>query len=214
VRFQTTNVDATFNGGSYVTSTPALEQATLQSFLHGDEHASLPAPKPHSSAPAAKRAHHHRAPNPSPAASARALNLFPTSSTGQAEAVKAAIQVPFRVLYPSLQTGPAEQQTVRAYGLKDESGRPHHAYVIVWRQNTIGGYYDFEGSDWLSPPLFAHTRSQSIAGHEYKFVDDGAHIHVVGWVSGRVLYWLTNTLLEELSNAQMIAIARSAQGLH
>ena len=28
------------------------------------------------------------------------------------------------------------------------------------------------------------------------------------------LYWLTNTLLEELSNAQMIAIARSAQSLH
>ncbi|MDX6565622.1 MAG: hypothetical protein QOE10_1284, partial [Gaiellales bacterium] len=39
-------------------------------------------------------------------------------------------------------------------------------------------------------------------------------IHVIGWQSGKVLYWLTNTLLEELSNAQMIAIARSAQGLH
>jgi hypothetical protein len=170
-------------------------------------------PKPRSSNHAAKK-NHHRAPSPNAAASARALNLFPTSSVGQGEAVKAAIQVPFRVLYPSLQTGAAEQQTVRPYGLKDESGRRHHAYVVVWRQNLIGAYYDFEGTDWLNPPLFAHTRSQQIGGREYKFVDDGAHVHVIGWVSGHVLYWLTNTLLEELSNSQMLAIARSAQGLH
>ena len=57
--------------------------------------------------------------------------------------VKAALSVPFRVLYPTFQTGPGEQQTVRAYMLKDEHGRPHHAYVVVWQQNPIGGYYDF-----------------------------------------------------------------------
>jgi hypothetical protein len=45
-------------------------------------------------------------------------------------------------------------------------------------------------------------------------VDDGSHIHVVGWRSGGVLYWVTNTLLEELSNAQMLAVARSARSLH
>jgi LCP family protein required for cell wall assembly len=211
VKFQTTNVNATFNGGSYVTSTPELEKAALENFLHGDEHASVPKLKGHSRHSSKK---HHHAPALSAAAAARALNLFGTTSLGQSEAVKAAIQVPFRVLYPTLQTGAAEQQMVRPYRLNDESGRPHHAYVVVWRQNLIGAYYDFEGTDWLNPPLFAHTRSLKIDGLEYKFVDDGAHIHVIGWVSGHVLYWLTNTLLEELSNAQMLAIARSAQGLH
>jgi hypothetical protein len=44
-------------------------------------------------------------------------------------------------------------------------------------------------------------------------VDDGAHIHVIGWRAGRVLYWLTNTLLEELSNQQMLQLAKSAQPL-
>ena len=90
----------------------------------------------------------------------------------------------------------------------------HHAYVVVWRQNTLGGYYDFEGTDWLSPPLFKHARTETIGGRTYKLVDDGAHIHVIGWQSGKVLYWVTNTLLEELSNAQMLAIAKSAQPLH
>jgi LCP family protein required for cell wall assembly len=212
VRFQTTNVNATFNGGSYVTSTPALEKAALDSFLNGHEPLGLSGPK--SSAHGSSHAHHHTSSSAGSAGSARALNLYPTTSVGQSEAVKAAIEVPFRVLYPTLQTGSAEQQTVRAYGLKDEHGHPHHAYVAVWRQNLIGGYYDFEGTDWLNPPLFAHTRTESIGGREYKIVDDGSHIHVIGWRSGRVLYWVTNSLLEELSNPQMLAIARSAQGLH
>jgi hypothetical protein len=35
----------------------------------------------------------------------------------------------------------------------------------------------------------------------------------VGWRSRGVLYWLTNTLLEELSNHQMLAIAASVRPL-
>ena len=59
------------------------------------------------------------------------------------------------------QTAQADQQTVRAYALRDEHGHLHHAYVVVWQQNGIGGYYDFEGTDWLNPPLFAHARERS-----------------------------------------------------
>ena len=206
VKFQTTNVDALVNGGSYVTSNPTLERATLEDFLHGHEHLSLPASKPsgHSSS------HHHHSGSTSP----RSIGLYPTTSAGESETVKAALEVPFPVLDPTLQTGPGEQQQVRAYTLKDQQGNRHHAYVIVWQQNSIGGYYDFEGTDWLNPPLFAHARVQVIGGRPYELVDDGAHIHVVGWRSGHVLYWVTNTLLEELTNAQMLAIAKSAQPLH
>jgi len=212
VHFRTTDVNAVFNGGSYVVSTPELERATLREFL-SPGHAQPSLGPAASAAKHTSGSNHHHASSGSSSAAARALGLVPTDSAGQSEAVKAAIQVPFRVLYPSLQTGIAEQETVRAYGLPDQGGHVHHAYVVVWRQNTLGGYYDFEGTDWLDPPLFAHSRTQSIAGHDYKFVDDGAHIHVIGWVSGHVLYWLTNTLLEDLSNTQMLAIARSARGL-
>jgi LCP family protein required for cell wall assembly len=210
VRFQTTDVNAQFNGGSYVTSTRTLEDATLNEFLNG--HAQLRLPSSGRSSHSSKRGHHRR--RSSSSTSARALGLYPTSSVGQSEAVKAAIDVPFHVLYPTLQTGAGVQQTVRPYALRDEHHHLHHAYVVVWRQNTIGGYYDFQGTDWLNPPLFAHSHNATIGGRQYKLVDDGSHIHVVGWRSGRVLYWLTNTLLEELSNPQMLAIAKSAQGLH
>jgi LCP family protein required for cell wall assembly len=212
VKFQTTSIDDQIpGGGDYVTSSPELEQQTLNTFLNGHEQLQLPAPKP--SGGHSARHHHHHA-SPSGGFSPAAIGLYPTSSTGEEEVVKAALSVPFRALYPTLQTGPAEQQMVRAYTLKDEQGRPHHAYVVVWQQNPIGGYYDFEATDWLGPPLFAHSRSDNIGGTEYKIVDDGSHIHVVGWVSGHVLYWVTNTLLEELTNSQMLAIAKSAQPLH
>ncbi len=210
VKFQSLDVNYQFNGQSFVTTTPALTRATLADFLHGHGQPSLFVARP----PAHASRHGRHLPSASASGTARALNLSPTHSAGEGEAVKAALGVPFPVLYPTLQTGQSEQQTVRAYTLNDQQGKPHHAYVVVWEQNILGGYYDFEGSDWLNPPLFAHARTQKVGGRTYRLVDDGSHIHVVGWRSGRVLYWLTNTLLEELSNAQMLAIAGSAQPLH
>jgi LCP family protein required for cell wall assembly len=210
VKFRTAS-DSTVlaNGGSYVTSTPALEQATLNDFLHGREPLAIPAAKPAHHSSHSSHSHHG-----SSEGSLRALGLVPTSSTGEGEAVKASFNVPFRVLYPTVQTVQAEQQTVRAYTLDDQQNELHHAYVEVWQQNIIGGYYDLEGTDWLNPPVFAHATRETIDGRHFLLVDDGAHIHEIGWRSGRVLYWVTNTLLEELSNAQMIAIAKSAQSLH
>jgi polyisoprenyl-teichoic acid--peptidoglycan teichoic acid transferase len=208
VKFQTSNVNSQVGGESFVTTTPLLAQATLANFLNGHQQLNLPAPK----RPARSSSHSHHG-SSSSASSLRALNLYPNRSATDSEAVKAALGVPFPVLYPTLQTGGAEQQTVRAYTLNDQQGNPHHAYVVVWQQNAIGGYYDFEGTDWLNPPLFAHAHTEQIGGRSYRLVDDGSHIHVVGWRSGRVLYWVTNTLLEELSNAQMLAIAHSAQPL-
>jgi hypothetical protein len=201
VRFLTTNQNALLGGGSYVTSTPALEHRTLDTFLHGHETLHLPAA--HSSS---GHNSHHGAPG--------TPGLVPTSSAGDEEVVRASVGLPFHVLYPTLQTAQGSQQEVRPYDIRDPGGHLHHAYVVVWQQNPIGGYYDFEGTDWLHPPLFDHAHSQTVAGHQYMIVDDGSHIHVVGWRSGNVLYWVTNTLLEELSNPQMLAIAHSAHSLH
>jgi polyisoprenyl-teichoic acid--peptidoglycan teichoic acid transferase len=204
VHFLTTNVNAQVGGGSYVTSSPELEKKTLEEFLHGDEKvhlASSPSSSGHSSS------HHHHSGAPSPAA----LGLIHT--TGESEAVHAALDLPFKVLYPSLQTSAGQQQTVRSYALRNVQGELKHAYVVVWQQNLQGSYYDFEGTDWLSPPLFKNARTEKLGSRTYKLVDDGSHIHVIGWRSGNVLYWLTNTLLEDLSNAQMLAVAKSAQTL-
>jgi LCP family protein required for cell wall assembly len=213
VRFLASNVDYQFNGGDYVTSTPELEKQTLNTFLNGHEDLQLPRQTP--SHPAHTHRHrHHTVHHSAPGFSFAAINLYPTTSAGEDELVQAAPEIPFPVLYPQLQTGNGEQQEVRAYPLINQQNIKHHAYVVVFRENQVDdGYYDFEGTDWLNPPLFAHSRSQEIDGVEYHFVDDGSHIHVIGWRAGAGLYWVTNTLLEELSNQQMLQIAKSARAL-
>ncbi|MHB8531193.1 MAG: LCP family protein [Solirubrobacteraceae bacterium] len=206
VRFKTTNVNATLNGESFVTSTPELEKQTLNEFLHGRETVHLASPSPSRHSPAKQR-HASSATGASPAA----IGL--TASSGESEAVKAALTLPLRVLYPTLQTAISNQETVRPYYFRDSANQLRHAYVVVFRENTLGGYYDLEGTDWLNPPLFAHARKQTIGGRSYMMIDDGSHIHVLGWREANVLYWVTNTLLEDLTNAQMLAIAKSAQPL-
>jgi LCP family protein required for cell wall assembly len=208
VRFRTANVNAQFGGGSYVTATPELEKATLNDFLHGRETVKVASSGP----PRHSSKHHKSSSSSSSGSSPAALGLIAT--TGESEAVKAALKVPIKVLYPTLQTAVSTQETVRPYYLRNQQNQLHHAYVVVFRQNTLGGYYDFEGSDWTNPPLFANARRQTIGGRPYLLVDDGSHIHALGWKSGGVLYWVTNTLLEDLTNSQMLAIAKSAQSLH
>lgn len=215
VKFLATNDDYQLDNADYVTSTSELEQQTLEDFLHGHEELELPPPSPRPVSAAAS--HSARASSHSPPTSfdPASIGLFPAATNGEEELVRAAPEIPFPILHPTLQTEAAEEQQVRAYSLESQQHVKHRAYVMVFLESRPeDGYYDFEGTNWLNPPLFAHARTDVIDGVEYRFVNDGSHIHVIGWRSGDALYWVTNTLLEELSNAQMINIAKSAQLLH
>lgn len=202
VKFQVENANAMIGGNSYVTSSPTLIKATVREFLHGHEQLKLPS---------SSSSHSHHG---SKSASNASLGLYPVSSSAKAMAITAAPNVPFPLEYPSVQTGPAIPQEVHVYTLDDEHKHVHHAYVAVWQQNGLGGYYDVEGMDWVNIPLFAHARQQRIGGRSYLLVDDGSHIHDIGWRTGKVIYFVSNTLLEDLSNSQMIAIARATHTLH
>ncbi len=201
VKFQAENVDAMIGGESYVTSSPTLIAATVRDFLYGHEQLKL-AP----SAPTHSK-HHHASQSSTDAR----LDLYAVSPEGRSMALAAAPDLPFALELPSVQSGPASFQEVHLYTLEDPQKHIHHAYVSVWQQSEQGGYYDVEGIDWPAIPLFTRAATQQIDGRQYMFVDDGAHIQDIGWREGRVVYFVTNTLLEELSNAQMIAIAKSTQ---
>jgi len=204
VKFQAENVNAMIGGESYVTASPALIRATVRDFLHGHERVSVP--------PSASRhSHHSRGARRSSTAS---LDLYPVSASGKAMALGAAPGLPFPLEYPSQQTGPAVAQQVHTYTLEDQHKHRHHAYVAVWQQTGLGGYYDVEGIDWVNIPLFAHARTQKLGGRTYLMVDDGSHIHDIGWRTGKITYFVSNTLLEDLSNPQMIAIAQATRPLH
>jgi LCP family protein required for cell wall assembly len=203
VKFLAANESYYVGSTSFVTSTPELERQTLEQFLSSEAQPGVPAQAPVHVSRGARRT----------VRAGSVAGLTATSASAQAEAAKAAPQVPFRVLYPALQTVQSQQLQVRPYDVRDPSGQLHRAYAVVWEQSRAGGYYDLEATDWSNPPLFSHARVRVAYGRRFLVVDDGSHIHVVGWRSRGVLYWLTNTLLEELSNAQMLAIADSARAL-
>ncbi|HUN77496.1 MAG TPA: LCP family protein [Solirubrobacteraceae bacterium] len=216
VPFQASNEDYMLgsgaSAGSYVTTTPELAQATLHEFLYGDQKLK---PVPTVAHPAANRGHrHHRSHHNSPAPSAASIGLYPTPSSDEEQAIQASVKVPFPVLYPALQTGPATQETVRPYALRDRQGGIHHAYVAVFQQSPIGGYYDVEGTGWLDPPIIDHPDEiQHSGGRSYMIFANGSHIQMVAWRQGKALYWVVNTLLSELSNQQMLGIAHSVRRL-
>jgi polyisoprenyl-teichoic acid--peptidoglycan teichoic acid transferase len=205
VKFQIDSANAIVGGESYVTASPSLIEATVRDFLHGHEQPTLPS----APAPSGKGHSHARATS----SSAAALDLYPVPSASRGTALSSAPGLPFPMEYPTLQTGPAVQQQVRVYGLEDQFKHRHHAYVAVWQQNGLGGYYDVEGTDWLKIPLFSHAHTEQIGGHSYLVVYDGSHIHDIGWRTGRAIYFISNTLLEDLSNAQMVALAKATQPL-
>lgn len=205
VKFAVDSVNTFIGGESYVTASPSLIASDVHSLLHGREQLSLP------SAPRRRPGAHGR--SGAGASGSTAPDMYPVSSSGRAMALNEAPNLPFALEYPTLQTGPAIPQQVRVYTLRDQHRHRHHAYVAVWQQTGLGGYYDVEGTDWTSIPLFTNARSQRIGGRTYMIVDDGSHIHDIGWREGKDLYFVSNTLLEDLSNSQMIAIARSTHPL-
>jgi polyisoprenyl-teichoic acid--peptidoglycan teichoic acid transferase len=218
VKFRFSSENTVIEGGDYVTASPEEISQTVHEFLSpGRTRASLEGAAPRRASHAATRAGSGRSgsrwrgggpPPPS------AVGLYPVSESIRNEAVKMATQLPFPVVLPGLQTGPAEPQEAHSYRLRDREGHPHHGFVEVFQQSPIGGYYDVEGLNWTDPPLVANvTQTQDIGRRHYMLVDDGAHIHVIAWREHGVLYWVNNTLLEELSNSQMIYLAQSARPL-
>jgi LCP family protein required for cell wall assembly len=194
-----------------VTSTTAKIRASIDDLLYVHPKTVIPVLAATKTTSRTRHHSHHHA--TTTAAGANDLYALPAGASTQAVAM--GVNVPFPVYLPALQTGPAIPTDFHAYTIGDEQHHLHYGYRIDWQVNGVGGYYGIEGMNWTNPPLFANpTATEVIDGRTYLFVDDGSHIHDIGWRHGGVLYWVSNTLQENLTNTQMVDIANSAQPLH
>ena len=203
VKFQVENVNAMIGGGSYVTSYPSLIKATVKEFLHGHEQLKLPCSSSSSS---------HSPPSHSASPSSASLDLYPSLELCQGDGGYRRTEraVPARVPL-RCRPGPRFPRKSTCTRSKTSTSTCTTPTWPYGKQDGLGGYYDVEGMDWVNIPLFAHATAQKIGGRKYLLVDDGSHIHDIGWRTGKVIYFVSNTLLEDLSNSQMIAIARATQ---
>jgi LCP family protein required for cell wall assembly len=75
-------------------------------------------------------------------------------------------------------------------------------------------YWDIEESTWNSAPILANPSfTLTHRGQKYLVYTTGGQIQMVALRTPRATYWVSNTILNELSNSTMIAIAESLRPL-
>jgi hypothetical protein len=109
--------------------------------------------------------------------------------------------------------GPDGFEPYSHYSVKDPQGHVHLGYRIDFSTGKIASYYGIEGMSWTDPPLFAHADTVERYGRKYLYVNTGGKVQDVGWIAGNALYWVSNTIFDDLSNRQMFAIAESASSV-
>jgi hypothetical protein len=130
------------------------------------------------------------------------------------QAVNAHVHV-FPVYYPtrrvkgSLTVGPPSVYTIETRG-----GKPYSAYRIVIKKNFVGEYYGLQGTTYRDAPILDQPHyPRTIHGRKFNVYPDGSRIRMVAWQDGHSVYWISNTLLQTLSNRQMLSIAASTRHL-
>ncbi len=151
--------------------------------------------------------------------------LVPAREAGELEAAPVARKVSsgFPVFFPTrlpsgafyVESNPYEHiQDPRVYHFKDPDGHRHGAYRMVVELPLPDGvhYFGVQGiQGWSDPPILDNpSLTKTINGREYDIFVDGDRVPIVAWHRGDNTYWVSNDLLNTLTNDQMIGIARSA----
>ncbi len=98
-------------------------------------------------------------------------------------------------------------------GVRVYKPAPYQKAVVMTFVSGLS-YYQVEETNWSSAPILRRATGTFRANHRtYALYTVGGHIHMVVLHHGRVTYWVVNTLLDELSNETMIAIAKGLQPL-
>jgi hypothetical protein len=94
--------------------------------------------------------------------------------------------------------------------MRDQEGNFHGAYRMVL-QLPQGDYFGLQGiRDWSDPPILSSpSLTKTMGDRDYDLYLDGDRIRIVAWHEGDNTYWVSNSLLQTLTNDQMLGIARS-----
>jgi LCP family protein required for cell wall assembly len=223
-------------GPSYVTATPEAIHEAVDQFMgieaSGGSRGSLERREPEGStqgkAKGSKRGGkggRARKPQIAPPKPPGSDGLVPAREAGELEAETAARRVDgrFPIFYPTrLPSGAYYVESngyehvvdPRVYHLKDDDGDRHAAYRMVLVAELPDGphYVGVQGiRGWDNPPILANpSLTKTIHGRDYDIYVDGDRIKLIAWHRGENSYWISNDLLQSLTNDQMVGMARSA----
>jgi polyisoprenyl-teichoic acid--peptidoglycan teichoic acid transferase len=197
-------------GESYVETTQEQMQQMTHEFLNVED-----TPGPRGEAEARKSGKRKRRKKGPP--DAASIELYDATSLGEdqgLQAVQAGAGGSLPVFYPTLLLNQSEYADApRVYKLRGTDGKRYGAYRMVMRKyNANGEYYGLQGTTWQDPPILDDpTETRTIGGREYELHFAGDRLRLVAWRTPKAAYWISNTLLQTLTEKQMLGIARSVR---
>ncbi len=196
------------NPACYVTATHAAEQKAFAKFM-------TPTVS-HPSSSHRRKSHHASGPP--------AVTANPAAGKQQAAALRGA---GMPVYYPRVIAAgssycyddasncylevPSPGSYPRKYTIGDRSGHQYRAYrMTLVIDPFLGQYYGIEGMQWQNPPLLnSPSYTKTAGGKRLQVFSSGGKVTEVAWHTPHGVYWISNTLTNNLSGAQMIAIMAS-----
>ena len=99
----------------------------------------------------------------------------------------------------------------RNYSVETTQGK-HSAASVAVVQTPQYGYWSIQAMRWQNPPAIADpTSTRRIGGRKFMLFYQGDHLHMVAWREHATLYWVLNTLDNQLSSQLMLGLAASCQ---
>lgn len=137
--------------------------------------------------------------------------LVANANTDAASWKALAKKTPMPLEMPSTWVSGCVYDGFRAYKLPESKERSSSAAVAVAR-TPYGNYWSIQAMRWLNPPAIANPNGkETINGQEYLLFYQGRKLHMVAWKRNNTLYWVLNTLNNELSEKTMRALATSCK---
>ncbi len=123
-------------------------------------------------------------------------------------------RVPFGLMVPTVierSSSIDRERPIRLYRI-DPDGK--HKTIRLTYRTGADRYWGVQMTDWEDAPVLSESNvTRSIKGRRYELHYTGAKLHMVVLRQGGASYWVVNTLLDELSNETMIAIAKGLKPL-
>jgi LCP family protein required for cell wall assembly len=118
-------------------------------------------------------------------------------------------KTPLRLEMPSAWAPGSTYDQFRAYSITSTEGKRSAAAVASVRTSDAG-YWSIQAMRWLDPPAIQNPSSRQMVGDtEYLLFYEGQRLHMVAWQRNKTLYWVLNTLDNELSEKVMLGLATS-----
>ncbi len=116
---------------------------------------------------------------------------------------------PLRLEAPTAWSPGLVYDEFRSYAVEKTDGKRVAAAIAVIR-TPMSGFAGIQAMRWLDPPAIENpTSTRTIAGTKYMLFYQGANLHMVAWTRRSTLYWVINTLDNQLSNDVMMGLATS-----